>query len=723
MDAELSRREFLKAAGLGSGGLLIALHLPGFAALAAEDAEQAAKVFKPNAFVQIEANGQVTLYVSQAEMGQGVRTSLPMLLAEELDVDLDAVKVVGVGADPAFNHPWFRAQVTGGSTSVRALYEPLRRAGAQARAVLIEAAAQRLEVEASELSTEPGFVLHAASGRRIAYAELVGAASALEVPDASAVELKSPENFRYIGRGRKRQEGPSKVNGSARFGIDVNLPDMRTALVARPPVFGATLKSVDDSAALKVAGVRKVKRVPQGVAVIADHFWAAKQGRDALKLEWNLGELASLDSESQGSEYAALAQTQGAVATSRGLPALAIDVEDVAADRLIALDLDLPYLAHATMEPLNATVHHAGETAEVWTGTQMQGADRARAAAILGLAEDKVTLHNLLLGGGFGRRANPQSDFVAIAAEVAKGEGVPIKTVWTREDDTRGGWYRPRTFHRIRLRLDDHGLPLAWHQRIVAQSIMAGTPFEAMGIADGVDNTVVEGAKDLPYAIPNLQVECHLAPRGVPVLWWRSVGHTHTALAVEHAIDLAAHRAKIDPIEYRRRLLKDNARWLRVLELAAERSGWGSDLPEGRARGIAIHESFASVVAQVAEVSIENARPRVHRVVAVADMGRVVNPRHARAQIAGGLVYGLSAALHQQITLKEGRVQQSNFHDYPLLRQSEMPQVEVHLVDSSDNPGGAGEPGTPPIAPAVANALLVLTGTPTTRLPFARIES
>jgi isoquinoline 1-oxidoreductase beta subunit len=725
MDGELNRRAFLKAAGLGAGGLLIALHVPGLAPLAhaaegagtgADAAANAATLFKPNAFVQIDGAGQVTLFVSQAEMGQGVRTSLPMLVAEELDIDLDKVIVQGVGADPAFNHPWFGSQVTGGSTSVRGLFEPLRRAGAEARYQLLEAAASRLEVPRESLRTENGEVIHEASGRRLSYGELVAAAAALPAPDPAAITLKSPENFRYIGRARRRSEGPSKVTGAAKFGIDVQLEGLMTAVVARPPVFGATLKSVDDSAALKIPGVRKVKPVPEGVAVIADHFWAAKLGREALTLDWDLGAMVTLDSETQGREYAALAETEGAVATTRGLPTLALDAEADA----IALDLDVPYLAHATMEPLNATVHHAGDSAEVWTGTQMQGADRARAAAVLGLAEDKVTLHNLLLGGGFGRRANPSADFVVLAANVAKGEGLPIKTVWTREDDTRGGWYRPRAFHRIRVRLNEDGLPLAWHQRIVAQSIMTGTPFEAIGIKDGVDDTVVEGAKDLPYAIPNLQVECHLAPAGVPVLWWRAVGHTHTALAVEHMIDLAARRAGVDPIDYRRRLLEKTPQWLAVLDLIADKSGWGSALAEGRARGLAIHASFGTVVAQVAEVSIENGRPRVHRVVAVADMGRVINPLHAKAQIESGIVFGLSAALHQQITFKEGRVQQSNFHDYPLLRQNEMPLVDVHLVESENAPGGAGEPGTPPIAPAVANALLVLTGKATTSLPFGR---
>lgn len=714
MSAGLSRRRFLASGLASAGGLVIGLHLPGLAPLAMA-AEAGSGVFRPNAFIQIGAGGDVTLFVGQAEMGQGVLTSLPMILADELDVDLDQVKVERVGVDPAFNQPMFGAQVTGGSTSVRGFYEPLRRAGAEARHQLLEAAAQRLEVSRDSLRTEAGMVIHEASGRRLAYGELTTAAAALPAPAADQVVLKRPEQFRYIGRERRRTEGKGKVSGRAGFGLDVRVEGMLTAVVAWPPVFGAMLKSHDAAAALKVPGVRKVKLVPEGVAVIAEHFWAARQGREALVLDWDLGPNATLSSDAQGRAYAELAAKPAALAMERGKTAEALGDED----GLIALDLDVPYLAHATMEPLNATVHHQDGAATVWTGTQMQAADAARAAAILGVPVEKVTLHNQLLGGGFGRRANPVSDFVAVAANVAKDEGVPIKTVWTREDDTRGGWYRPRAVHRARLRLDGEGKPLAWHQRVVAQSIMQGTPFESMGVKDGVDYTVVEGVVDLPYAVPNLRVECALAPRELPVLWWRSVGHTHTALAVEHLIDLAARKAGKDPVDYRRSLLAGNARWLAVLDRAAKESGWGAPLPEGQARGIAIHQSFDSVVAEVAEVSLQNGRPRVHRVVAVADMGRVINPRHARVQIESGVIFGLSAALHQQITVKEGRVQQGNFHDYPMLRQSELPRIEVHLIDSTEKPGGAGEPGTPPIAPAVANALLALTGKPTTRLPYA----
>jgi isoquinoline 1-oxidoreductase subunit beta len=707
----LTRRDFIKTGALSAGGLLVGLHLPGFAqlALATEGG------FRPNAFVRVGTDGRITIFVGQAEMGQGVLTSLPMIVADEMDADLDRVAVEMVGADPAFNHPMFGTQVTGGSTSVRGLFDPLRRAGAEARHLLVEAAATRLEVETAELRTERGRVIHEASGRSLDYGELANAAAQLPRPDPEAIRLKTPDQYRYIGRDRRRTEGPDKVTGRAQFGMDVRLPGMLTALVAWPPVFGATLKSHDAEAALKVPGVRKVKVVPEGVAVIAEHFWAARQGREALRLEWDLGANAGLDSETQGREYRALADTPGAVAADRGDAAAAME----GTDDLIALDLDVPYLAHATMEPLNATVHHRGDEAEVWTGTQMQQVDQARAAQILGLAQDKVTLHNLLLGGGFGRRASPLSDFVAVAAQVAKDEGVPIKTAWTREDDTRGYWYRPRAVHRVRVRLGEDGLPLAWHQRVVVQSIMQGTPFEAFGIKDGVEGAAVEGASDLPYAVPNLRVECHLAPRVVPVLWWRSVGHTHTAFAVEHMIDLLARKAGRDPVDYRRALLAEQPQWLRVLDLAAERAGWGSALPEGRARGIAVHASFGSVVAQVAEVSMQNGRPRVHRVVAAVDMGRVVNPRHAAVQIESGIVFGLSAALHQRITFREGRVQQGNFHDFPLLRQSEMPTVEVHLVESDAPPGGAGEPGTPPIFPAVANALLALTGEPVTTMPLA----
>lgn len=712
----LSRRRFLQGSALSVGGLILALHLPGVtaSALAGEVAEEiAGGVFRPNAFVQLLADGRVTIFVSQAEMGQGVLTSLPMILADEMDVDLDAVSIEMVGADSAFNHPYFGTQVTGGSTSVRGLYTPLRQAGAEARHLLLEAAANRLDVPRESLRSEAGFVIHDDSGRRVAYGELADAAAALPKPEPAQIVLKSPDQFRYIGRERRRHEAPDKVSGKAQFGIDVSLPGMLTALVARPPVFGGSVKSFDAKAALKLPGVRKVKAVPEGVAVIAEHFWAARQGREALKITWDLGELATLESTTQGGEYRTLAQTAGAIAADKGDAAAQLaETED-----LLKLDVDLPYLAHATMEPLNATVHHREDGAEVWTGTQMQGIDRARAAAILGLPPENVVLHNVLLGGGFGRRASPNSDFVAMAANVAKGEGVPIKTLWTREDDTRGGYYRPRAVHSIAVRLGADGLPLAWQQRVVVQSIMAGTPFEAT-IKDGVEGAAVEGASDMPYAIPNLRVECHLAPAGVPVLWWRSVGHTHTALAVEHMIDIAARKAGRDPLEYRRAMLAETPKWLAVLDLVSSRANWGSDLPEGRARGIAIHASFGSIVAQVAEVSIENGRPRVHRVVAAVDMGRVVNPRHAKVQIESGIVFGLAAALHQAITFKEGRVQQSNFHDFPLLRQSEMPKIEVHLLTSESEPGGAGEPGTPPIAPAVANALLALTGKPITRLPF-----
>jgi isoquinoline 1-oxidoreductase subunit beta len=713
---KVSRRRFLQGSAAVAGGLVLGLHLPGFGSIAFA-ADPVPGEFRPNAFVRLASDGIVTIFVGQAEMGQGVLTSLPMIVADEMDLDLDAVRVEQVGVDAAFNHPYFGAQVTGGSTSVRGFFEPLRQAGAEARYLLVEAAAIQLEVSRESLRTESGAVIHEASGRRLAYGALASAAARLPKPEPGQVVLKTPEQFRFIGQGRRRSESPDKVSGKARFGIDVAVPGMLTALVAWPPVFGATVKSFDASSALKVPGVRKVKQVPEGVAVIADSFWAARSGREALVVDWDLGANATLDSEEQGRQYAALAAEPGMLAVERGDAATQL----AAADDVVELDLDVPYLAHAAMEPLNATVHHGGGRAEVWTGTQMPGIDRTRAAGILEVAAEDIVFNNLLLGGGFGRRASPVSDFVAVAAHVAKDEGVPIKTVFTREDDMRGGWYRPRAMHRLRVRLGEDGLPLAWHQRVVAQSIMEGTFFEAQGVKDGVDGSVVEGASDMPYAMPHLRVECRLAPRIFPVLWWRSVGHTHTALAVEHMIDIAARRAQQDPVAYRRAMLGEHPRWLAVLELAAQRSGWGSALPEGRARGIAIHKSFETIVAQVAEVSLEDGRPRVHRVVAAVDMGRVVNPRHAAVQIESGIVFGLAAALHQRITFKAGSVEQSNFHDFPLLRQSEMPQVDVHLVESSEPPGGAGEPGTPPIAPAVANALLALTGRATTTQPFPRL--
>jgi isoquinoline 1-oxidoreductase beta subunit len=489
-----------------------------------------------------------------------------------------------------------------------------------------------------------------------------------------------------------------------------------TAVVARAPVFGGKVKSFRAEKTKATPGVKAVVEVPSGVAVVAEHFWAAKLGRDALEIEWDHGPGSGLDTEKMREEFRALSLTSGVKGAASGNVEAAMRT---ARTRLEA-EYELPYLAHATMEPMNCTVKPGKDGCEIWTGTQFQTGDQGAAAGVLGVKPEQVKIHTTFLGGGFGRRANPASDFVVEAVHVAKAARMPVKVVWTREDDMRGGYYRPMWMHRLSAGLGGDGMPIAWHQTIVGQSILEGTPFAEMMIKDGVDETSVEGASDSPYvkAIPNHWVGLHSPRPGIPVLWWRSVGHSHTAFVMESFVDELASAAKLDPLEYRRRLLKGHPRHLGVLDLAAEKAGWGSRLPEGRFRGIAVHESFGSFIAQVAEVSVENGQIRVHRVVCAVDCGICVNPAGVAAQMESGVVFGLSAALYGEVRFKEGRVQQSNFHDYPLLRLHEMPRVETHIVSSAEKSGGVGEPGTPPIAPAVANAVFAATGKRLRRLPL-----
>ncbi|HEX5539211.1 MAG TPA: xanthine dehydrogenase family protein molybdopterin-binding subunit, partial [Methylophilaceae bacterium] len=508
------------------------------------------------------------------------------------------------------------------------------------------------------------------------------------------------------------------TDGSARFGQDVQFDGLLTAVVARSPVFGGKLKSFDDSAARQVPGVRKVVQVPTGVAVVADNFWAAKKGRDALKVKWDLGPNANMSTQSLIEEYRQAAGTEGAVAAQAGDTRAAL----AKATRTVKAEYVLPYLAHATMEPLNCTVKIGDNGCDIWTGTQMPGVDQASAAKILGLKPEQVNVHITFLGGGFGRRANPQSDFVAEATHVAKAAGAPVKTAWTREDDIHGGYYRPMFLHQAEIALDADGMPVAWQHTCVGQSIMTGTPFESAMIKNGIDPTSVEGVADSPYLtnIPNHRVALHTPKKDVTVLWWRSVGHSHSAFVMESLMDELAHEAGKDPLEYRRVLLKNHTRHLAALNLAAEKAGWGDALPAGRFRGIAVHESFGSYVAHVAEVSVEDGQVQVHRVVCAIDCGLVVNPESLTAQMESGIAYGLGAALQSKITFQDGRVQQSNFHDYQVLRMNQMPVVEVHIVPSTQKMGGAGEPGLPPIAPAVVNAVFAATGKRIRSLPIGK---
>ncbi len=708
---KISRRDFLKAGALMGGGLMLGFSVPISDSLS-EASQRPLTGFPLNAFIRVGANDMVTIIVNKSEMGQGVYTSLPMLVAEELDCDWRKVRVEGAPVHPVYNHTQWGIQGTGGSTSIATEWERLRKAGATARAMLIAAAAARWKVDAATCRTEQGKVLHE-SGRELSYGQLADEAAKLPVPES--VPLKTPDQFKLIGKSVARLDTPAKVDGTAIFGIDVAPPGTLTALIARPPLFGARLKGLKDEKAKAVSGVRHVVSVPAGVAVVADSFWPAKLGRDALELDWDEGPLAGLNTESQRKEYSERAKTPGVVAEERGDAAAAMK----SAAKTLEAEYEVPYLAHAPMEPLNCLVDPRDGFCEIWTGTQFQTVDRNTAAHLLGLEPEQVQLHTTLLGGGFGRRANPQSDFVVEAVQVAKALKKRVKVVWTREDDIKGGYYRPMWLSRVSAGLDAGGSLVAWKHTVVGQSIMAGTPFEQGMVKKQVDATSVEGARELPYAVPNVLVDLHSPAIGVPVQWWRSVGHSHTAFVVESFLDEVAHAAGRDPLDFRRALLTGQTRHLGVLELAAGKAGWGTPLPEGRGRGIAVHKSFDSFVAQVAEVSVSpEGKVTVHRVVCAVDCGRVVNPDNVAAQMESGVVFGLSAALHGEITFKQGRVEQGNFDDYEVLRMREMPLVEVHIVPSDHPPTGVGEPGVPPVAAAVVNAVFAATGMRIRRLPI-----
>jgi isoquinoline 1-oxidoreductase beta subunit len=707
----LSRRGFLKTSALAGGGLVLGLHLPHLGGRA--QAAQEKKTFAPNAFVRVGSDESVTVVVNHSEMGQGVYTGLAMLVAEELDADWSKVRAEAAPVDPAYNHTMFGIQVTGGSTSTWTEWERLRKAGAAARAMLIAAAAETWKVEPAGCRAENGQVLQTDSKRQLSYGQLAERASRLTPP--KDVTLKDPKDFKLIGKATKRLDTPDKTNGQAVFGLDVKLPGMLTAMVARSPVFGGKVKSFKADKAKAVPGVRHVVEIERGVAVVADGFWPARRGREALEITWDEGPLATLDSGEQRRQYAELAKQAGAVARKEGDAAAALG----RAARKLEAAYEMPYLAHAPMEPLNCVADVRADGCDVWTGTQFQTVDRDLAAKDAGLKPEQVRVHTTLLGGGFGRRAATDSHFVREAVQVSRAVKAPVKVVWTREDDIRGGYYRPSAYHSLAAGLGADGNPVAWQHRIVCQSFIAGSPFEAAIIKDGVDETSVEGAKDIPYDIPNLLVEWKYVRGGVPTLWWRSVGHSHNGFAVESFLDELAHAAGKDPYEYRRALLSKKPRHKRALELAAEKAGWGKPLPEGRGRGLAVHESFGSFVAQVAEVTVsKEGKPRVHRVVCAIDCGPVVNPDGVRAQMESGVVFGLTAALYGEITFEKGRVKQRNFHDYPMLRMNEMPVVEAHIVPSTDKMGGVGETGVPPIAPAVANAIFAVTGKRIRRLPI-----
>jgi isoquinoline 1-oxidoreductase beta subunit len=707
---KISRREFLVTSAMAAGGLVLGIYLTG------PDAALAARLssapFKPNAFIRVGHDGTVTFIINHSEMGQGVYTSLPMLIAEELECDWRKVRVEEAPVDPAYNNPAFGAQGTGGSTSTWTEWDRFSQAGATAREMLIAAAAKRWKVDPATCHAENGRVIHK-GGRSIEYGKLVAAAAKMPVP--KDVRLKNPEVCKIVGKPRHRLDSPAKINGTAEFGLDVQFPGMLTAVVAHPPVFGGKVKSFNAVKARAVAGVKEVFQVPFGVAVVATGFPAAQKGREALEIVWDEGEWARLNTPEMVKEYALMAATPGVMVRKDGNP----DQAYAQSGRKITAEYSVPYLAHATMEPLNCVVAPRENGCDIWTGTQSQTGDRNAAARILGLKPEQINLHTTFLGGGFGRRANPANDFVVTTAEVAKVLKKPVKVVWTREDDMRAGFYRPMWYDRLMAGLDDKGDLIDWRHTIVGQSITTGTAFEGMLVKNGIDETSVEGARDIPYAIPNLLIDLHSPRLGVPVQWWRSVGHSHNAFVVESFLDEVAHAAGKDPFEFRRTLLADKPRHRGVLELAAAKAGWGSPLPAGHGRGVAVHESYGSFIAHVAEVSVDpKGKVRVHRVVCAVDCGRFVNPDTIEAQMESGVVFGLSAALYGEITLKNGRVEQSNYHDYPVLRINEMPRVEVHIVTSKEEPGGIGEPGVPTVAPSVANAVFAVTGVRVRSLPI-----
>lgn len=705
----ISRRQFMKTSALAGGGLLLACHIPFGNRDAAASGEA---LFAPNAFLRIGTDESVTVIVNKSEMGQGVYTSLPMLLAEELCCDWQKVRFQPSPVAPEYNHAQFGPiMVTGGSTSVRSEWERLSLAGAAAREMLVAAAAGRWKVDPAACRAENGIVL-GPGGKQLSFGKL--AASAAKLPVPRDPRLKSGAR-KLLGKPLHRLDSPAKINGSAIFGIDVAVPGMLIAVIARPPVFGGRVKSFDASGALAVPGVKQALAVDAGVAVVADGFWPALKGREKLQIVWVEPEESRISTSVMRRDYARLAETPGLTARKQGDAPAVLS----AAKKRLEAEYEVPYLAHAPMEPLNCFVDLKADSCLIRTGSQFQTVDRNAAARVAGLKPEQVTLETTFLGGGFGRRACTGSDFVIEAVQVAKAIRRPVKVIRTREDDMRAGYYRPMWYDRVSACLDNKGMPLAWHHCIVGQSIVSGTPFESAMVKDGIDDTSVEGAANTPYDIPNLQVELHSPKNAVPVLWWRSVGHSHTAFVMECFLDELAHTAGIDPFQYRRRLLAKHPRILKVLETAAERSGWGKPLPRGHGRGIAVHESFGSFVAQVAEVSIDNkGHLKVLRVVCAIDCGRIVNPDTIKAQMESGITFGLSAALFGAITLNNGRVEQGNFHDYQLVRMLDMPRVETHIIDSSEAPGGVGEPGVPPIAPAVANALFAASGARVRSLPI-----
>jgi isoquinoline 1-oxidoreductase beta subunit len=704
MTKTLTRRAFLQVSSVG-GAFIIGGYIPG---LRESAAVEAAATFAPNIWVKIGADDAVTIMLTQLEMGQGVMTSMPMLLAEELDADWNKIKTEWVPADPKYGNPNFGgAQLTAGSNSVRGMWKILREAGGTARVMLVSAAAQTWNVPESACTTEKGEVIHQASGRRLRYGALADKAATLPVP--KTVSLKSPKEFRLLGQSTPRLDIPEKVNGSAVFGIDVKRPGMLIARVVKCPVFGGKVESFNADKAKAVPGVRGVVKISSGVAVVADNYWAASKGVQALEVKWNEGPLAGMSSADIRKKYVALAEQPGSVARNNGDAQAEIKNNSRSFERIY----EVPFLAHACMEPMNCTADVRSDRCDVWVPTQGQTSAKGAAVAASGLPANSVNIYTTYLGGGFGRRG--EADYVTDAVETSKAVGKPVKLIWTREDDIQHDYYRPVTYVRMWGATDASGKPTAFMQRIVQQSLMkrlGGLP------KDGVDRISVDGSATLPYDIPNIRVEYIETDPGIPYGFWRSVGCSAQGFVVEAFMDELAAAAGKDPYEFRRDLLSKHPRHLAVLNAVAEKSGWGKPLPAGHARGIAVMEAFGSIVGQVAEVSVKNGAVKIHKVWVAVDTGWVINPDTIKAQMEGGTLYGLTAALKGEITIQNGRVMQHHFNDYQMIRHNEAPEVEVTIVASGETPGGIGEPSTAVAAGALANAISAATGKRIYKLPL-----
>jgi len=704
-DTDLSRRGFLAASAAAGGGLILSLTLP-FGRSDAASPED----FAPNAFIRIGNDGQVVLTMPYVEMGQGTYTSVPMLIAEELDVSLKQVRLEHAPPNQKlYANPLLGVQATGNSNAMRGAWKQLREAGATARTMLVAAAAKRWDVDANSCRAQDGEVTHAPTGRRLSYGELASDAATMPVP--ASVALKSPDEFKLIGTPVKRLDAPAKVNGTAVYGIDVRPPGVKIATLAQSPVFGGRVKSLDETAAKAVKGVRQIVRLDDAVAVVADHMGAAKKGLAALNIEWDDGQHANLTTDEIAHQLDQATLGPGAVAQSIG------DAENAMASAATKIEsiYQVPFLAHATMEPMNCTVHFRNDECEIWIGSQALARVQTMAAKAAGLPVEKVIVHNHLLGGGFGRRL--EADGAVRAVEIAKHVDGPVKVVWTREEDIQHDMYRPYWFDRISAGLDDKGRPVAWNHRFAGSSVIAR--WLPPGFKNGLDPDSTEGAIDLVYDLPNFHVEyVRVEPPGIPTAFWRSVGPSHNVFVTESFIDEMAAAAKQDAVAYRRSLLDKSPRAKAVLDLAAAKAGWGEALPKGRGRGVSLQFVFGSYLAQVAEVEVaKEGTVRVRRVVCAIDCGTAVNPDTVQAQLQSGIMFGVTAALYGEITLKNGRVEQSNFDNYQILRMNEAPAIEVHIVKSREPPGGMGETGTSAIVPAIANAIFAATGKRLRKMP------